>query len=89
MKTKKYKLNSNYILSNIIQQLNFGARRHIRFTKIVRCRLSLRIVLILYKEGILRTFVVRKDHILVYYKYFLARNFMRLSLVSTPGKRCY
>lgn len=85
----KYRMSGNYILSNIVQQLNFGARRHVRFTKIFRSKLSLRIIYLLYKEGILRTFVVRRDHILVYYKYFLSRNLMKLSLVSRPGRRCY
>ena len=86
---RKYTFTSNYVISLIVQQLNFGARRHVRFTKIFKSRLSLRIIWLLYKEGILRTFAVRKDHILVYYKYFLARNFMKLSLVSRPGLRCY
>jgi ribosomal protein S8 len=89
-KQKKYKINGTYILSNIIQQINFGARRHVRFVKIFRSQLSLRIVWLLYKEGLLRTFVIRKDHILVYYKYYLGRNaFINISLVSTPGNRCY
>jgi len=50
---------------------------------------TLEIIQILYKHGAIRAFVVKNDKILVYYKYYLHRIAIKLSIVSKPGNRIY
>lgn len=86
---KKYKLNSNFILSDIVAQLNLGLLRKVRFIKIVKTPLAIRIFRILYAQGVIRTFKIDNDFILVYFKYINGQSICKLSIVTRPGKRCY
>lgn len=86
----KYKVRTNFVISVFVQQFNFGARRKIRFVKIFRSLFTARILWLLYNTGIIRTFVMKKDCILIYYKYYLHHKVLaELSLISRPGKRAY
>lgn len=86
---KKYTLNTNYLVADIIAQFNLGLLRKIRFVKIVRTPLAIRIFSIFYNQGIIRTMRINKDHILIYYKYYLGQPICKVSIVSSPGKRQY
>lgn len=86
---KKYTLNTNYLVADIIAQFNLGLLRKIRFVKIVRTPLAIRIFSIFYNQGIIRTMRIKKDHILIYYKYYLGQPICKVSTVSRPGKRQY
>lgn len=86
---KKYKLNVNYLVADIVAQFNLGLLRKVRFVKIARTPLAIRIFKIFYNYGIIRTLRIENDFILVYYKYYRGQPICKVSLVSRPGKRCF
>lgn len=85
------KLKSNYLISTVISNLNIGLQRKLRFIKITKTTIAIRLLRILYKEGVIRTFVITNmDIILVYFKYTDGMNLCaKLTLISRPGKRCF
>lgn len=84
---KKYTLNVNYLVSDIVAQFNLGLLRKVRFVKIVRTSLAIRIFRIFYNQGIIRTMRIKNDHILIYYKYYMGQPLCKVTTVSRPGKR--
>jgi len=80
---------TNHLISNIVARLNLGASRRLRFIMLDINDTTLEIIQILYKHGAIRAFVVKNDKILVYYKYYLHRIAIKLSIVSKPGNRIY
>ena len=85
-----FKLKFNYHLATLVALLNLGILRKLRYTKIPHTHVNLRIIKILYKMGILRTFIIKGDVLWVYFKYNKGQSIVRkFSLISTPGKRCY
>lgn len=86
---KKYNLNFNYLVADIISQFNLGLIRRVRFIKIVRSPLAIRIFRILYNQGVIRTLRIENDYLLVYYKYIKGQPICKISIVSRPGKRCF
>lgn len=66
---RKFSLNFNFLVADIIAKFNLGLLRKIRFTKIARTPLAIRIFRIFYNQGLIRTLRIKNDHILVYYKY--------------------
>jgi len=84
------KLKFNYFIANFISSLNIGIIYKLRFIKINKLNIYLRLLRILYKYGVIRTFCIRDDHLLVYFKYYKGRNVCsKLSIVSRPGRRCF
>lgn len=77
----------NYLIGTLIARLNLGAKRRWRFIELEINPTYLKILEILYKNGAIRTFVVKNNKILVYYKYYLHRICMKLSIISKPSKR--
>ena len=63
------KINFNYLIADFVSKLNLGIIRRLRFIKIPKLGIFLRLLVILYKQGVIRTFVIKQDHILVYFKY--------------------
>lgn len=70
--------------------LNVGIIRKVRFIKILKLNIYLRLLRILYLQGIIRAFIIRNDEILVYFKYIRGRNLCsKISIISKPSKRIY
>jgi ribosomal protein S8 len=91
-KFKIYNLNFNYLLAAFVSTLNIGIRRRLRFIKVVKTKLAIRLLRILYQEGIIRTFVIQndKDLIPVYFKYHESCQICAsTTIVSKPSKRVY
>jgi ribosomal protein S8 len=86
---RKYHLNYNYIIADFVSKLNVGLLRKLRFIKIIKSLIYIKLLIILYKYGVIRTFKIGFDHILVYFKFYRGQPFFKLSIVSRPGKRCY
>jgi hypothetical protein len=61
---------TNHLISNIVARLNLGACRRLRFIMLDLNDTTLEIIQILYKHGAIRAFLLKKDKILVYYKYY-------------------
>ena len=61
----------NYLIANVVSIINLGIRKNVRFVKMVRTIIAIRLLRILYNEGVIRTFVVYTtlDLILIYYKF--------------------
>jgi len=84
------KINFNYLIADFVSKLNLGIIRRLRFIKIPKLGIFLRLLVILYKQGVIRTFVIKQDHILVYFKYWRSQPICkRLILISKPSKRVY
>lgn len=91
-KFKIHNLNFNYLLAAFVPTLNIGIRRRLRFIKVVKTKLAIRLLKIPYQEGIIRTFVIQneKDLISVYSKYHESCQICSsITVVSKPSKRVY
>lgn len=65
-------------------------RRKMRFTKMIKTNMAIRLLRILYKRGVIRTFHIQNDLILVYFKYLDGQAFCtKLTLISRPSKKAY
>ena len=81
--------NSTNKLGDFVSQINFGAKRRLRFIKVEVNDQTLEILNILYLNGAIRTFLIKDNQILIYYKYYLSRVAIKITLISTPGNRKY
>ena len=78
---------SKFLINNLITQINFGSKRKLRFIKLELNQLNLNIIRILYNQGAIRTFIIKYNRILIYYKFYLRKMIMKLSLISKPSDR--
>ena len=63
---KKQKLKFNYLIASFVSMLNVGIIRKLRFIKIVKLNIFLRLLRILYKYGVIRAFFIKDDHVHVH-----------------------
>ena len=77
------------MLADFISRLNVGLARRLRFIRIPKIELFLRLLCILYKYGVIRTFRIYRSYIAVYFKYYLGQPIGKFTLMTRPGKRCY
>lgn len=82
---------SNFLLANFVAQLHLGSMRRLRYVNVGYSKMALNVLKILYKEGIIRLFVVYKESnkIMVYFKYFQGNPIFKFKLISKPSKRVY
>lgn len=80
---------SNYLLGDLVVQINLGAKRKLRFIKVNLNETSLNIIKILYNQGAIRTYLIKEDKILIYFKYFLRKIAMKISIISKPSNRIF
>lgn len=78
---------SNYQIGTFITRLNLGAKRRWRFIELDLNVFYLDLLKILYEHGAIRAFHIKGTKILVYFKYYLNRVGVKLSIVSKPSKR--
>lgn len=79
----------NHLISDLVSRINFGAIRRLRFIKVDLNDTVLEILKILYKQGAIRSFIIKHDKILIYYKFYLSKIIVKLSIISKPGNRIY
>lgn len=81
----------NFNLGDLISKLNVASRGHLKSVFVNNNKLTLNVLTILYKNGIIDYFKVSSDRkIIVYLKYFQNRSiFSQIVLVSKPRKRVY
>jgi len=84
---RKYTLNFNYLIANFVSLLKIGLLRKLRFIRIPKTAVYIRLLMVLYKSGLLRTFRVESSYIVVYFKFNHGQPIGKLTLVSRPGKR--
>lgn len=68
-------LNVNHIISYFISRLTVGLLRKLRYIKVVKTGIILRLLRILYSHGVIRTYKVTNNHISVYFKYIMDNQF--------------
>ena len=80
---------SNNSLANFIAQLNLGSLRRLRYIVIFYSRFYINILQLLYKEGIIRLFFLKKNKIFIYFKYLKGCSLFKFKLISKPSKRIF
>lgn len=84
------KLNVNYLIADFVCQFNLGIRRRYRFIKLVKTPIALRLLYVFYKQGLIRTYIIKDDVVLIYFKYQNSRSIItKIKVVSKPSKREY
>jgi ribosomal protein S8 len=84
---RRYTLNFNYLIANFVSLLKIGLLRRLRFIRIPKTAVYIRLLSVLYKHGLLRTFRVEFGYIVVYFKFKNGQPIGKLTLISRPGKR--
>jgi len=80
----------NFDIADICVRLNVGCKAYDKIIALRITKISKRIVNILYRQGIINSFFVRDDKILVVLKYIRSKPFIKnIKVMSTPGKRIY
>jgi ribosomal protein S8 len=78
-----------YNISNLVSQINLGAKRRLRFIKVDFSEISLNIIKILYNQGVIRTYIIKHNKILIFFKYYLKKIAMKITIISKPGNRIF
>lgn len=80
----------NFLLADLVSRLNVSSRRHLYSVRVANSSFTLRVLVILYNNGVIRGFQVRKNYIVVLLKYFLGKSaFTRITVISKPGCRVF
>lgn len=80
----------NYLLADLVSRLNVSSRRHLDCVRVSNSSFTLRVLVILYNNGVIRGFQVRRNYIVVLLKYFLGRSvFKEITIISKPGCRIF
>jgi small subunit ribosomal protein S8 len=77
------------MLSDLICRLDVAARGHIKSIEVPISKLDLAVLDILYKHGLIRGFLLKKNKIRVYLKYYGTKPVCKLRLISKPSKKEY
>jgi ribosomal protein S8 len=80
---------SNSLLSSFIAQLNIGSSRRLRYITVNYSKIIMNIIKLLYKEGVIRLYILTNTKILIYFKYFKGCNLFKFKIISKPSKRIY
>lgn len=80
---------SNSFLASFVAQLNLGSLRRVRYITVNYSQLTINITKLLYKEGVIRLYLLKGTKILIYFKYFKGCNLFKFKIVSKPGKRIF
>jgi len=82
---------TSYLLANLISQIFLGSKRRLRFIVVQQDKIALEVLRILYKEGLIKLFIVQKNEqtIRVYFKYYNNLPLFKYKLISKPGRRAY
>ena len=83
---------NNYIFADLIVRIKVGYKSRLLSIKVLKNKLTLNFLILLYKIGLIRSFFIlnNENKILVYLKY---RNnkpiFYSIDLISKPSRRIY
>jgi ribosomal protein S8 len=80
-----------FVLGDLISRLKVASKSHLKTIRVLNTKLSLNILEVFYKTGMIRGFkVVDNDIIEVFLKYYQNKPvYFDIELVSTPGKKVY
>jgi ribosomal protein S8 len=81
---------NNYLLADIAVRLNVAGRAYSQKTFLPKNPLTLSILTLLLRQGIIQNFQIKGEKIDVKLKYFKKRPLLKkLELISKPGKRIF
>lgn len=81
---------TNHSISNLISKMNYGVQKRLRFLNIQMDRITLKLLHILYVNGVIRSYRILDDRrVSVYFKYFSCNKVFKISIVSKPGNRIH
>lgn len=81
---------TNNIISYLITKINHGTKKRLRFIKLEYNETVLDLLKILYEHGVIRSYRIQNNNeVDVYIKYHESRPIIRMSIVSTSGKRVF
>lgn len=79
---------TNHLISNLITKINYGTNKRLRFLNIESNKMTLNLLAILYKNGVIRSYKLLKNNkVSIYFKYYSCNKVLKLSIVSKPGLR--
>lgn len=84
---RKRTLNFNFLIADLVSQINIGTLRKLRFIRVIKTRTTLRLLTLLYKYGVIRTFFIEHAYVRIYLKYAYGQSISKLNLISKPSKR--
>ena len=80
---------SNFTVADFVSRVNVASRSRLKSVLVLHTRLSFNILDVLYRNGIIRSFKIVKNGILVFLKYYQNKSIFHLKLISRPGKKVY
>ena len=80
----------NFIISDLVSRLNVASRKRLLTVKVIRTDFSIRILSLLYSNGVINSFQICRNYIFVYLKYYkMVSAFKFIKIISTPGNRVF
>jgi len=83
---------NNFILADLITRLKVGSKTRAVSVKVLKTKLTINFLFLLYKIGLIRSFHILSNerNILVYLKYKNNKSVIySIDLISKPSKRIY
>lgn len=80
---------SNSLISSFVAQLNLGSSRRLRYISVNYSKIAINVTKLLYKEGVIRLYILKDTKIFIYFKYSKGCNLFKFKIVSRPSKRVY
>jgi ribosomal protein S8 len=81
---------TNHLISNLISKINYGVQKRLRFLNIEINSLTLKILKLLYNNGIIRSYrIINNKTVSVYFKYFNSNKIFKINIITKPGNRVY
>lgn len=82
--------NTNYVIADYISNLRFGMIRGMRFFRVNKTFIGLRLTQLLYDQGVLRSYKIEEKYIKIFSKFHMSRHIIsKLVIVSKPSNRIY
>lgn len=81
-----------YNLSDLIMRINVAYKAHLISVKVLKNKLSINLLFLLYKLGLIKSFFIltNQKEILIYLKYINKKPLIhKIEVVSKPSKRVY
>lgn len=80
----------NYQLADLVSRLNVASSRRLSLVQVFYTTLNMRVLAVLYRNGVIRGVRVVKGNLLVLLKYVAMESaFRQIKLISRPGCRIY
>jgi len=81
---------ANFIIGDLISRIKVASKGHLKQINVLNTKISIDILDIFYKTGLIRGFKINLGYIEVYLKYYQNKPiFFDIELISVPSKKVY